>query len=54
MPQVISRHSLRVLTQEKDKKEKEHDLENLQKEASGDLKLEIKDDAQAKKKINQM
>jgi cell division protein FtsL len=49
MPQVISRHSLRVLTQEKDKKEyekkeKEYDLENLQKEASGDLKLEIKDE----------
>tara|TARA_S200002703_G_C3600186_1_gene184290 strand:- start:357 stop:512 length:156 start_codon:yes stop_codon:yes gene_type:complete len=47
MPQVISRHSLRKLTEEKDKKEKEkkeNDIENLHKEASGDLKLEIKDE----------
>ena len=47
MPQTVSRHSLRKLTEEKDKKEKEkkeNDIENIQKEASGDLKLEIKDE----------
>ena len=45
MPQVISRHSLRKITEEKDKKEKQkNDIENLHKEASGDLKLEIKDE----------
>ena len=45
MPQVISRHTLRVLTQEKDKKEKEkkdNDIENITKSSdSGNLKLEI-------------
>ena len=55
MPQVISRYSLRVLTQEKDKKEKEkreNDIENISKSnESGDLKLEITEE---KKKINQM
>jgi len=44
MPQVVSRHSLRVLTQEKDKKEKNISLDQIPASAGGDLKIEIKDE----------
>tara|TARA_E500000318_G_C3475121_1_gene178107 strand:- start:9 stop:164 length:156 start_codon:yes stop_codon:yes gene_type:complete len=48
MPQVISRHSLRKITEEKDKKEKEkkeNDIENISKSnESGNLKLELTDE----------
>tara|TARA_R110002012_G_C11553650_1_gene602728 strand:+ start:655 stop:807 length:153 start_codon:yes stop_codon:yes gene_type:complete len=46
MPQVISRHSLRILTTEKDKKEKEENIsiDNIPTSSGGDLKIEVKDE----------